>query len=417
MARPEILFLAHRIPYPPDKGDKIRSWHFLSHLFEHYTVHLGCFVDNDHDLAENVPYLRNLCGESYFARLRPWAAKAQCLVGLCQGEPLTLHHYRDRGLRNWVENLLSERPIDIIFVFSSAMAQYVMGEEARASRRVIDFVDVDSDKWNQYAKTKSWPLDWLYRREGRELLVFDRQVAAAFDTSLFVSAAESELFRALAQGQAHKVFHINNGVDFSYFEPDANYDNPYAPGDKVLVFTGAMDYWPNVDAVTWFAREILPQVRAVEPAVRFCIVGAGPASEIRALGRQSAITVTGRVPDVRPYVSHATAVVAPLRIARGVQNKVLEGMSMARPVVATPAACQGLEPEICRNVLQADGARDFAEQIISLLSTEQHDAIGRRARESVKLDHDWRQNLSALVPLLRGDHIALSPLPHGRRHE
>jgi sugar transferase (PEP-CTERM/EpsH1 system associated) len=411
MAKPEILFLAHRIPYPPNKGDKIRSWHFLSHLLAHYTVHLGCFVDDDHDWAENVPYLRDLCGESHFARLQPWAAKAKSLAGLYQGGPLTLHHYRDRGLHNWVENLLSERPIDAVFVFSSAMAQYVMGEEAGASRRVIDFVDVDSDKWSQYAKTKSWPLDWLYRREGRELLAFDRQVAAAFDASLFVSAAEAELFRALAPEQAHKVVHINNGVDSGYFGPDSNYDNPYAAGDKVLVFTGAMDYWPNVDAVTWFAREILPLVRAVEPAVRFCIVGSDPTSEIRALGRQSAITVTGRVPDVRAYVAHATAVVAPLRIARGLQNKVLEGMSMARPVVATPAACQGLEPEICRNVLRADGARNFAEQIISLLSTGQHDVIGRRARESVKLDHDWAQNLSALVPLLRGGTIAAGSLP------
>jgi glycosyltransferase involved in cell wall biosynthesis len=129
------------------------------------------------------------------------------------------------------------------------------------------------------------------------------------------------------------------------------------------------------------------------------------------LGRQSAITVTGRVPDVRAYVAHATAVVAPLRIARGLQNKVLEGMSMARPVVATPAACQGLEPEICRNVLRADGARDFAEQIVSLLSTELHDAIGRRARESVKQGHDWTKNLSALVPLLSGGPIVARPLP------
>lgn len=409
MAPREILFLAHRTPYPPDKGDKIRSWHFLSHLLEHYTVHLGCFVDNDHDLAENVPFLRDLCGESYFARMQPWVAKAQSLAGLCHGGPLTLHHYSHSGLRGWVGNLLSERPVDSIFVFSSAMAQYAMGEDARGRRRIIDFVDVDSDKWRQYAETKSWPINWLYRREGRELLAFDRKVAANFDASLFVSAAEAEFFRSLVPEYSHKISHINNGVDFDYFGPDANYDNPYAAGDKVLVFTGAMDYWPNVDAVTWFAHEILPLVRAVEPAIRFCIVGADPTPEIRAMGRQSGITVTGRVPDVRPYVAHATAVVAPLRIARGVQNKVLEGMSMARPVVATPAACQGLEPEIRKGVLRATDAREFADQIISLLRSEHRDVLGRRARDSIIGCHDWTNNLSSLVPLLGGSAIASSP--------
>ena len=149
----EILFLAHRIPYPPDKGDKIRSWHFLSHLVEHCKVHLGCFVDDDDDLVEHAPVLRDLCGESYFARIRPWVARARSLAGLCNGSPLTLHHYHHSGLHAWVQALLLERPVDCIFVFSSAMAQYAMGDPAVQYRRVIDFVDVDSDKWRQFSET------------------------------------------------------------------------------------------------------------------------------------------------------------------------------------------------------------------------------------------------------------------------
>ena len=402
----EILFLVHRIPYPPDKGDKIRSWHFLSHLVEHCKVHLGCFVDDDDDLVEHAPVLRDLCGESYFARIRPWVARARCLAGLCNGSPLTLHHYHHSGLHAWVQALLLERPVDCVFAFSSAMAQYAMGDSAVQCRRVIDFVDVDSDKWRQFSETKIWPASWLYRREARTLLAFEQRVAAEFDAALFVSAAEAELFRSLAPEQAHKVFHIGNGVDFGYFSPDADYENPYAAGDKVLVFTGAMDYWPNVDAVTWFADEILPRVQAVEPQARFCVVGARPTPGVCALGRRSGVTVTDRVPDVRPYIAHATVVVAPLRIARGLQNKVLEGMSMAKPVVATPAACQGLEPEIRREILLAPDAKGLADLVVATLCSQQRDARGQRARARVLAHNEWGKSLSNLIPLLRGEAIA-----------
>lgn len=411
MAKREILFLAHRIPYPPDKGDKIRSWHILSHLLQHYTVHLGCFVDDANDLPQNVQTVGDLCGESHFALARSWVSKAQSLAGLGRGGPLTVRYYRDQGMREWVDQVLAERPIESIFVFSSAMAQYVLGEDARRRRRVIDFVDVDADKWRQYAETKSWPANWLYRRESRELLAFDRMVASEFDASLFVSPAEAELFCSLAPEQMNKVSHISNGVDFHFFEPNSNYENPYAADDRVLVFTGAMDYWPNADAVTWFARDILPLVQEVDPAIQFCIVGANPTPAVRALERQPGITVVGRVPDVRPYVAHATAVVAPLRIARGLQNKVLEGLSMARPVVATPDACQGLSPEIRRSVLCASDPRKFADHIIALLHSEQRNVIGQAGRESIKGCHDWTKNLSSLLPLLHGDAIASDPVP------
>lgn len=402
----EILFLVHRIPYPPDKGDKIRSWHFLSYLVEHYKVHLGCFADSDVDLAENAPVLRDLCGECYFARMRPWAARARSLAGLWDGAPLTLQHYRHGGLNDWVQTLLADRPIDCIFAFSSAMAQYTMGDIGSQTRRVVDFVDVDSDKWRQYSETKPWPLNWIYRREARTLLAFEKKVAAEFDAALFVSSAEAKLFREAAPEQAHKIFHIGNGVDFRYFTPDADYTNPYEAEGKVLVFTGAMDYWPNIDAVTWFADEILPRVQAREPTARFCVVGAKPTPKVRALGRRPGIMVTGRVPDVRPYIAHATAVVAPLRIARGLQNKVLEGMSMAKTVVATPESCGGFEADIRGAVLLASDAEGFADRVISAFCSDRREATGKQARAAVLALHDWGKCLSRLGPLLQGEAIA-----------
>lgn len=398
----DILFLAHRIPFPPDKGDKIRSWHFLSHLAKHRTVHLGCFVDTDIDMSEHAPVLRKLCDETYFAPMNSWRAGAHSLAGLCRSRPLTVSHFQHGGLGAWVRTLLAERPIGCIFVFSSAMAQYAMDNIPRHTRRVIDFVDVDSDKWRQYAETRPWPESWLYRREARTLMAFDREVAAKFDAAIFVSSAEADLFSRAAPELADKIFSISNGVDFNYFAPDASYPNPYPPGRQVLAFTGAMDYWPNVDAAIWFATEILPHIRSRSPNTWFYVVGANPGPKVRALDDHPGVHVTGRVADVRPYIAHAAAIVSPLRIARGLQNKVLEGMAMARPVIATPESCGGLKASIRDAVLLASDVKSFTHQALDVLRSDRREAIGHSARAAVMSFHDWQESLASLDAVLKG---------------
>lgn len=262
----ELLYLTHRVPYPPNKGDKIRSFHLLKHLSQRYRVHLGTFVDDRGDW-QYVDTVRSFCGENHFAKLNPSAMRLRSLSGPLSGQPLTLPYYRNAGLQHWVNNLLATRPVKRILVFSSAMAQYVM--HAHGARRIIDFVDIDSDKWCQYAGSKRWPLSWIYRREGRLLLRYEREVAKAFDASLFVSRTEAELFQRLAPESAAKTGYFSNGVDTDYFSPDREYPNPYGEREHALVFTGAMDYWPNVDAVRWFAQEIFPEVHAADPHARF----------------------------------------------------------------------------------------------------------------------------------------------------
>lgn len=393
------MYLTHRIPYPPNKGDKVRSYHFLRHLSERYRVHLGTFVDDEDDWR-HVDTVRALCHETHFARLDSRAAKLKSLRGLLTGEPLTLPYYRDGGMKRWVDDILDRLPVRHILVFSSAMAQYVM--QASGASRVADFVDVDSDKWNQYARTRAWPLSAVYRREGRRLLAFEREVARGFDATVFVSAAEAALFRRLEPESAGKVFHVNNGVDFEYFSPDRDYPNPYREGEKALVFTGAMDYWPNVDAVEWFAHGIFPAIRASRPDARFYIVGARPAPQVLKLGELPGVAVTGSVPDIRPYLAHAALAVAPLRLARGVQNKVLEAMAMARPVVASPQAAEGIDAASGREIRLADGAAEWAGAICGMLAAtaEEHGAAGR-AR--VVADYSWDSNLATLDALLSAD--------------
>lgn len=390
-----LLFLVHRIPYPPNKGDKIRSYHLLKHLARRYHVHLGTFVD-DPDDWQYVDTVKQLCGETHFAVLNARSARLRSIGALGANRALSLDFYCDAGLHAWVKAILAKKPISRVLVFSSAMAQYA--DDEQLTRRVIDFVDVDSDKWLQYSGKKWWPMSWLYRREGRQLLRYEQQIARNFDASLFVSEPEAQLFRDLAPDSSHKIGFFNNGVDTDYFSPAHRFPSPYQPNEAVMVFTGAMDYWPNIDAVEWFARDILPLVRARHPDAYFYIVGARPSSQVQLLARLPGVRVTGTVPDVRPYLAHARLAVAPLRIARGIQNKVLEAMAMAKPVLVSPQALEGIDALPGRELMLAEGADQFAAMASELL--QQHDVLGALARKKVETTYGWANKLAVVDALL-----------------
>ncbi len=381
-----LLYLVHRIPYPPNKGDKIRSYHLLKHLARKYEVHLGAFVDDENDWQYEEE-LKKFCKSCCLVPMNPKRAKIKSLSGLLKNEALTLPYYRSGKLDDWVKRTMDENRIGRIVVFSSAMAQYVEDVDAA---RIMDFVDVDSDKWSQYADAKSWPLNWLYRREGRLLLDYERKIAESFDASFFVSPHEAALFRNLAPAAKNRIHHYSNGVDAEYFSPARDYKNPYEEDEEVLVFTGAMDYWPNVDAVCWFAQDIFPKIRSQRPKARFFIVGSNPAKSVLQLKELPGIEVTGRVEDVRPYLAHAKLAVAPLRVARGVQNKVLEAMSMARHVIASRQAMEGIETN--EGCCIANDADEFAS-----LSLQHLDSVTNPAgRDAILASYDWESNLSEI---------------------
>jgi sugar transferase (PEP-CTERM/EpsH1 system associated) len=388
----DLLLLIHRIPYPPNKGDKIRSYHLLKHLAQSYRVHLATFVD-DADDWQHAPRVEALCASSHFAPLNPTVARVRSLGALLANRSLSLDYYRDAGLGKWTADAMQAHGIKRIVVFSSAMAQYA--EAYPQARRVVDFCDVDSDKWRQYAEQKSWPMSWLYRHEARQLLAYERKVARACDASLFVSKPEADLFRDLAPESAARIGFFNNGVDTEYFSPERSYASPYAAGERAVVFTGAMDYWPNIDAVQWFAADVFPQLRARFPALRFYIVGARPASAVQALAQLPGVVVTGTVPDVRPYIAHAQVAVAPLRIARGIQNKVLEAMAMATPVVVSPQALEGIEAIPGTDLVLAPDAAAFVTAVATLLD-QPDGALGKAARAKVEQLYSWPSNLARI---------------------
>jgi sugar transferase (PEP-CTERM/EpsH1 system associated) len=386
----DLLFLSHRIPYPPDKGDKIRAWHFLSHLAMRYRVHLACFIDDPLDV-KFVPKLEEICASVSWRPLIPLRAKLRGLPGVLSGAPLTRGYFRDRHLKEAIDRIVAEHRPERFFVFSSAMAPYV--EQHRAARRVIDMVDVDSEKWRHYADNASGISRIVYAREARTLLALERRAAQSADSVLFVSEPEADLFRRLAPEVASRTHHIENGVDTAYFDPAHGFGNPYA-GATAIVFVGAMNYRPNIDAVTWFVGEVMPRLRPLSDRLSFWIVGSNPSPAVRRLSAGD-VHVTGRVEDVRPYLAHAAAVVAPLRIARGIQNKVLEAMAMAAPVIVTPQAREGLEA--CRDgeIIEATTAQAFVEAIRRAIDGDGA-AIGARARLRVRRDFGWQSSFAAL---------------------
>jgi sugar transferase (PEP-CTERM/EpsH1 system associated) len=387
-----LLLLIHRIPYPPNKGDKIRSYHLLKHLAQHYRVHLATFVDDEDDW-QHVPKVEAMCTTSHFAKLDPLTGRVRSLGAFLGKRALSFDYYRNAGMQDWVDQAMASHNIDRVLVFSSPMAQYA--ERYPKARRVVDFCDIDSDKWRQYAQQKSWPMSWVYRREADTLLAYERHVAKTTDASLFVSAPEADLFRTLAPESDAKIGYFNNGVDTEYFSPARAYERPYGEGERALVFTGAMDYWPNIDAVQFFAAEVFPQLLAADPSLRFYIVGARPAAAVQALAANPGVKVTGTVPDVRPFIHHAEICVAPLRIARGIQNKVLEAMAMARPVVVSGQALEGIDAVPGRELLLADGAAAFIATITGLLA--QPDAsLGAAARAKVESQYSWPANLARI---------------------
>lgn len=396
-----LLFLVHRIPFPPNKGDKIRSYHFLKYLAEEFNIYLGTFIDDPYDwrYTDDVDAL---CAGTCYQKLQALPAKINSLQGLLTGQPLSLPYYQNTALQTWVDDTLKTHHIRKVLVFSSVMARFI--KPHHQVDMVVDYVDVDSDKWRQYAENKRGIARWVYRREARYLLVYEQQLAARAQTGLFVSEQEAGLFKKLTPHLADKIGFVNNGVDTQYFSPYHDYPCPYQADGQVLVFTGAMDYWANIDAVVWFANAVLPSLQSRFPGLKFYIVGSNPSKAVLELANNPNITVTGRVEDVRPYVAHARLAVAPLRIARGIQNKVLEAMAMGKAIVVTPAAMEGIPYENTTpslTVAVSDDADGMVRQLSEALK-KPFTPVVEANRQFVIDRFSWQQNVHQLAGLLCG---------------
>jgi sugar transferase (PEP-CTERM/EpsH1 system associated) len=385
-----ILYLVHRLPYPPNKGDKVRSFHLLKHLAARHRVFLATFVDDPDDM-QHLDTVREFCAGLHAVPLNPRLAKLASMRGLLTGEALSLPFYRDAGMSAWVKQISKTAGLDASVVFSSVMAQYAM--QVPQLPMLVDFVDMDSAKWTDYAPNHAWPMSWLYRREGAKLLAYEKDVAERAAASFFVTDKEVALFRQQSPLTRAPVQALCNGVDADFFSPDPERLSPFPSGQIPLVFTGAMDYWPNVDAVTWFTNEMLPALRRDWPQLHFHIVGRSPTPAVMALA-SDCVSVTGTVPDVRPYLQHAALVVAPLRLARGIQNKILEAMAMGRPVVASSTCVEAIDGEDGSDLLAAAEPTHFVRLVGRLLAEAGlADRVGAAGRDCVVKNYSWSAHL------------------------
>ena len=395
----EILFLVHRAPWPPDRGDRIRSWHMFEALAKLAPVHVAALADNEADAARARDKMAPLC-KSLAIEVRKASRPMALMQAVLTGEPVSNRLFRSAALARQVEALIGQGSVSHIVAFSGQMAQYL---PTRFGGPVLmDFVDVDSAKFKTYAEQdKRQPLNWVHKREALMLAAYEAKVARRADASLFVSEAEAALFRAQSGLDADRVRAVENGIDTDRFDPALPLDAVGADEGPLAVFTGQMDYRPNIDAVRWFATDILPLVRARHPSARFAIVGRAPTAEVRALEKLPGVIVTGEVPDVRPWLAAADAVVAPLLLARGVQNKLLEAMAMARPVVASAAAATGIDAVPGEHLLVTDGTDKMADAVCALFDDHPAAAaMGRAARARMIARYGWDARMAPLGELL-----------------
>jgi sugar transferase (PEP-CTERM/EpsH1 system associated) len=387
----KVLMLAHRIPYPPRTGDKVRAYRIARHLAQKHELTLAFLVDEPRP-EQNLSALQKKIPDLVYSKISRTRKRLFALLSLVSGGSATLSYFKSPDFGAQVDDRLAMDRFDLVYVSSSSMAQYVTC--FRQGPIIMDFVDVDSDKWLQYGARLPRHKAWVYRLEGMRLQQFELAAARQASHCVVATSQEEALLHSFAPWAQTSV--VENGVDLDYFTPSGEPSH-----DPTIVFTGAMDYFPNIDAVLYFSKAILPRIQAQVPEARFVIVGKNPVTSVRRLASLKGVEVTGEVPDVRPFSRQASVVVAPLRVARGIQNKVLEAMAMGLPVVASPKAHEGLDARPGRHLFVEDDPGRSADLVVNLLNSPLlRAAVGRAARSFVESRHCWGDSMAKLDRVL-----------------
>jgi sugar transferase (PEP-CTERM/EpsH1 system associated) len=385
-----VLFLTHRVPYAPNRGDRIRAWHLIREMSGYARVALFA-LSHDADEAARLSQVPATTAAATVTIPR----LGNYLRGLAQlpgSRPLTHALLDAPGARAAIEKLVAAHPPDVVLAYCSGMARFALEPPLERVPYVLDMVDVDSHKWRGMGARRQAPMSWVYHREARTLSAFEKVASERARAVLVVNDRERDAVAAIApQAPVHV---IPVGIDAAAYEPPAS----PAPSDTV-VFCGMMDYPPNVEAVQWFARDIWPLVRRDYPAARFAIVGASPPARVRALASDPSIAVTGRVDLVQPYLWSAAISVAPVRLARGLQNKVMEALAAGLPTVVTTAVHEGLPDGIDRGCIVADDPAAFAAAVVRLLRMSPDERRALAATSDVRR-FDWPIQLAPVRSIL-----------------
>jgi sugar transferase (PEP-CTERM/EpsH1 system associated) len=397
-----ILYLVHRVPYPPDKGDRIRAFHVLKHLARDASVSVACLADEpvaDASIAE----LRTRCERVAIFPLSPWSRWPKALLSLLQGHTVSEGAFYSRALVATVGQWAKERAFDSVMLSASSLAPYLSLPGLREVPAVVDLVDADSQKWLDYAAASQWPRAWLYRLESRRLGWLEKRLSASAQALVVVSEQEVSFLQKRHGLEGVRV--VRNGVDLDYFRP------PAAPlPENGCAFVGALDYLPNVDAACWFCHEVWPTVHRQVPQATVRLIGRRPVAQVKRLAAIPGVEVMGQVPDVRPHLAQAAIAIAPLRIARGLQNKILEAMAMSKAIIASPQALSGFVSKLELPVLSAASPTEWIDAVLRLLhSAPLRRDLGAACRQYVEAHHCWDSCLTPFDELLGLDPRAYSP--------
>lgn len=384
-----VLFFTHRTPFPPDKGDRIRTYHLLRQLATRGRVWLGCLADEPVP-PETHAALGELCERVAAVPIGKRARWAKAFASLASGGSLSEGLFASAELTRTLRQWAAETRFDAVVSSSSALMPYLRDPVFRDTPKVVDLIDVDSQKWLDFARASKPPKRWLYKLEAARVRKLEKALAREVRAASVVSRAEADVYDAFTRPGAATV--ATNGVDLAYFAPQRVEEQP------ALAFVGALDYLPNEDAAVWFATAMWPAIRAKFPAAEFRVIGRNPTPAVKALAALPGVKLVGQVPDVRPFVASAAVVVVPLRLARGVQNKVLEAMAMGKAVVAAPPALAALETVSGTHLLSASTTAEWVESVCALLADPQRrQALGAAARQYVSERHHWERCLQPLL--------------------
>jgi sugar transferase (PEP-CTERM/EpsH1 system associated) len=383
----KILYVCHRFPYPPRRGGKIRPFNMIRHLAEDHEVTVASLARSDHE-AEEGRGIAAHCARFEMVVVREPVQFGRMLVRLPTPAPSSFGYFHSGRLARRIRELLARERFDLIFVHCSSVAQYVA--EVEGVPKILDFGDMDSQKWLEYARYKPFPLSAGYWLEGRKLERAERRLARCFDVCTATTRAEWETLESYDTGVATDWF--PNGVDASYFAPSGE---PYDP--DTICFVGRMDYYPNQECMFDFCARTLPALRARRPSLKLLIVGADPPPAVRKLGELPGVTVTGSVPDVRPYLQRSALMVAPLNIARGTQNKILEAMAAGVPVVTSGVAAGGVDALEWEHFLVASSPGEYAQAVLHILEDPaERRRLSAAGRARMLSHHAWGSSMRRL---------------------
>jgi sugar transferase (PEP-CTERM/EpsH1 system associated) len=383
----KLLWLSAGLLLPLDKGGRLRTWHLMRHLAQHHEISFLSFAESDARPAD-LEGMHEVCDRlETIPRADPgkgtWRFRLHAARYLLDRAPYAVAKYRSMAYRQRLSALLAAERFDaIVCDFLVPMVNL----PSRLPCPLVVFThNVESEIWRRHAETAGSAARPLLAAQWRRMLRFERDALARADLVLAVSDADARTLSRLYPGAAARPVHVvQTGVDTAYFAP-----RPEPPEPGHLVFTGSMDWLPNEDGMLHFVREVLPIIRADEPAVTLSIVGRAPTPAVCALAGDG-IEVTGRVEDVRPHVGRGAVYVVPLRIGGGTRLKIFEAMAMGRAVVSTTVGAEGLPVTPGRDLLIADAPATFARDVVGLIRhTGRRREIEAAARALVVGHYDW----------------------------